>query len=260
MSTPRMPALFLGHGNPMNAIEDTPWSRGWAALGKELPAPRAILCISAHWYVRGVYVTGSPAPRLIYDFSGFPPELYRQQYPARGDSALAARTVSLLAKAGIEAALRDDWGLDHGTWSVLMHVRPAADLPVLQLSIDRSVPTSRHLELGRALAPLRDEGVLIVGSGNITHNLMHAMRWDGREQPDWAARFDADVTAALEQRDHSFLARALDSETGRRAHPSPDHYLPLLYAVGAAEGGTGATFPMTGFDLGSLSMRSVWLE
>jgi 4,5-DOPA dioxygenase extradiol len=255
-----MPTLFLGHGSPMNAIEETPWSLGWAALGKALPPPRAILSISAHWYVRGVYLTGNAVPRLIYDFSGFPPELYRQQYPARGDAALAGRIAALLCKAGVEASLRDDWGLDHGTWSVLMHLRPAADVPVLQLSIDRGAPVAHHLELGRALAPLRDEGVLIVGSGNITHNLMHALRWDGRDQPAWAVRFDADVAQALEQRDLPFLSRALDSDTGRRAHPSPDHYLPLLYTVGAAEGGSGATFPMAGFDLGSLSMRSVRLE
>ena len=256
MNTPTFPALFVGHGSPMNAIEETPWSRGWAALGAELPKPKAILCISAHWYVRGVHVTGNPAPRLIYDFSGFPPELSRVKYPAPGDRALAHRIAGLV---GNGAGVRDDWGLDHGTWSVLCHLRPAADVPVLQLSIDRGAPVARHLELGRALAPLREQGVLIAGSGNITHNLMHAMRWDGREQPSWAVGFDGDVAQALEQRDVGFLVRALDSEAGRRAHPSPDHYLPLLYAVGAAEEAKSVRFPVTGFDLGSLSMRSVVL-
>lgn len=260
MNRPKLPALFLGHGNPMNAIEETPWSRGWSSMGKGLPAFKAILCISAHWYMRGVYLTGAPVPRLIYDFSGFPPELYRVQYPARSDVALAGRIAALLSAAGTSATLRDDWGLDHGTWSVLLHLRPAADVPVLQLSIDRSVSIEKHLELGRALAPLREEGVLIIGSGNVTHNLMHAMRWDGRERPSWAVRFDSDVASALEQRDVPFLIRALDSDSGRQAHPSPDHYLPLLYTVGAAEGGIGAQFPVSGFDLGSLSMRSVRLE
>jgi 4,5-DOPA dioxygenase extradiol len=256
MNTPVVPALFVGHGSPMNAIQETPWSRGWAALGAALPTPRAILCISAHWYVRGVHVTGNPAPKLIYDFAGFPPELYKMRYPAPGDPELAQRIAALL---GGGASVRDDWGLDHGSWSVLCHLRPAADVPVLQLSIDRGASVARHLDLGRALAPLREQGVLIAGSGNITHNLMHAMRWDGREQPSWAVRFDDDVARALEQRDVGFLVRALESDAGRRAHPSPDHYLPLLYAVGAAEEAASVRFPITGFDLGSLSMRSVVL-
>lgn len=256
-----MPVVFVGHGSPMNALESTQWSDGWSALGKELPTPAAILCISAHWYVRGVHVTGGATPRLIYDFSGFPPALYRMQYPARGDAALAEHIVRTLGAtlADVDASTRDDWGLDHGSWSVLYHLRPAADVPVLQLSIDRNAPMARHVELGRALAPLREQGVLIFGSGNITHNLRHAMRWDGREQPSWAARFDADITSALEQRDVGFLTRALDSDTGRRAHPSPDHYLPLLYVVGAGESASTVRFPVTGFDLGSLSMRSVVL-
>lgn len=259
MNTPTFPALFVGHGSPMNALRETPWSRGWAALGAELatslPRPSAILCISAHWYVRGVRVTGNPAPRLIYDFSGFPPELYRMKYPASGDTALAQRIHE--AVAGSSVAL--DWGLDHGTWSVLHHLRPAADVPVLQLSIDRGAPMERHLEIGRALAPLRAQGVLIIGSGNITHNLMQAMRWDGGDDASWAVSFDADVAQALEQRDVGFLLRALESDLGRRAHPSPDHYLPLLYAVGAGEGAQSVRFPLTGFDLGSLSMRTVLL-
>lgn len=257
MNTPTFPAVFVGHGSPMNALHETQWSRGWAALGAELaralPKPSAILCISAHWYVRGVQVTGNEPPKLIYDFSGFPAELYQMKYPAPGDAALAKRISAMVAGSSVGL----DWGLDHGTWSVLHHLRPAADVPVLQLSIDRGASMARHLEIGRALAPLREQGVLILGSGNVTHNLMQAMRWDGREDASWAVSFDGEVARALEQRDVGFLARALESDLGRRAHPSPDHYLPLLYTAGAGEGAQSVEFPLTGFDLGSLSMRTV---
>lgn len=286
-SAPTMPALFVGHGSPKSALGDTPWSRGWTALGAALPTPKAILCISAHWYVRGTYVTGEPQPKQIYDFTGFPAELYRVQYPARGDVQLAQQIAGLVDRALVHggdssedgSARRDgecpgpgqgqqggqrrlafDWGLDHGTWSFLYHLRPAADVPVLQLSIDRHAPMARHLELGRALAELRGEGVLIAGSGNLTHNLRHAMRWDGGAQPSWAVDFDAEVASAVEQRDVGFLTRALDGELGRRAHPSPDHYLPLLYVVGAAEDASSVRFPTAGFDLGSLSMRSILMS
>lgn len=250
----RPPVLFLGHGSPMNAIEDTSWARGWAALGERLPAPRAILCISAHWYVRGTHVTEERSPKTIYDFSGFPRALYEVEYPAPGDPALAARIQRLLPAA----TLRQDWGLDHGAWSVLLKLRPRADVPVLQLSIDRTAPPQTHLELGRALAPLREDGVLILGSGNITHNLGHALRGGG-ELPAWAERFDRDVAAAVEARDHAFLVRALDSDDGRRSHPTAEHYLPLLYVMGAAQGFERVEYPVTGFDLGSLSMRSISL-
>lgn len=252
----RQPVLFLGHGNPMNAIEDTQWSRAWAALGGSLPSPRAILCISAHWYVRGTHLTDNRAPETIYDFSGFPRALYEVKYPAPGDPGLAAQIQKVL---GSSATLRQDWGLDHGAWSVLVHLRPRADVPVLQLSIDRTVSPQAHLELGRALAPLRDQGVLILGSGNVTHNLAHAFRSGGSELPPWAANFDRDVAAAIEARDDAFLLRALETEDGRRAHPSAEHYLPLLYVVGAARGFERVEYPVTGFDMGSLSMRSISL-
>lgn len=253
----RQPVLFLSHGSPMNAIEDTPWSRSWEELGERLPAPRAILCVSAHWYVRGTHLTGNPAPETIYDFSGFPRALYEVKYPAPGDPALASQIQKLLGSA---ATLRQDWGLDHGSWSVLVKLRPRADVPVLQLSIDRTAPPQAHLDLGRALAPLRDQGVLVLGSGNITHNLAHAFRSDGRERPPWAERFDRDVAAAIEARDDGFLVRALDTEDGRRSHPTAEHYLPLLYAVGAARGFERVEYPVTGFDMGSLSMRSISLS
>ncbi|MBK7533976.1 MAG: 4,5-DOPA dioxygenase extradiol [Myxococcales bacterium] len=254
-ATSRFPALFMGHGSPMNAVEDNAWSRGFTALGAALPVPRAILCVSAHWYVRGTHVTSNAAPELIYDFSGFPRALYEVRYPARGDAELAQRITSLLAD--VQATGRSDWGLDHGTWSLLVKLRPQADVPVLQLSIDRLARPAAHLAIGRALAPLREQGILLLGSGNITHNLAHALGGGGRERPDWAERFDRDVATALEQRDTDFLVRALETDDGRRAHPSADHYLPLLYVAGAAHDADRVSYPITGFDLGSLSMRSV---
>lgn len=250
----RMPVVFVGHGSPMNAIEDNAWSRAWRALGTALPQPRAILCVSAHWYVPGTWVTGNVAPRTIHDFGGFPKALFEVRYPAKGDVALAGRITSLLASH--EARTRDDWGLDHGAWSVLARVRPAADVPVLQLSVHRGLAPEAHLALGRALAPLRDEGVLILASGNVTHNLPHALSGDG-QLPAWASGFDADVAKALEQRDAKFLGGALATDHGRDAHPTPDHYLPLLYAAGAASPSDPISFPATGFDLGSISMRSI---
>lgn len=249
----RMPVLFLGHGNPMNAITDNAWSRSWRQLALRLPRPRAVLCVSAHWYLRGTFVTGNAAPRTIHDFGGFPPALSEVQYPARGDAALVERVLALVPTA----AARDDWGLDHGAWSVLVHLFPQADVPVVQLSIDLRQPPAAHVALGGALAALRAEGVLILASGNITHNLRHALTYAGGEPPPWAATFDTEVARALEQRDADLLTRALESPAGRMAHPSPDHYLPLLYAFGAADADDPVTFPTLGFDLGSLSMRSV---
>ncbi len=258
--TPRMPVLFVGHGNPMNALEENPWSRGFRALASELPRPRAILSVSAHWYVPGTFATSAARPETIHDFGGFPDELYRIEYPAPGDPALARRAVELVGSG--RAALSGEWGLDHGTWSVLVHLRPAADVPVVQLSLDGRLPPGGHLALGRALRPLRDEGVLILASGNVVHNLRHALgagqRGDGAT-PAWAAAFDAGVARALEAHDDAWLAEALDSEAGKLSHPSPDHYLPLLYAAGARLPGEPVRFPITGFDMGSLSMRAAIL-
>jgi 4,5-DOPA dioxygenase extradiol len=253
-----MPVLFVGHGSPMNAVEDNAWSRGFRALAALLPRPRAILSVSAHWFVPGTFAGADERPETIHDFGGFPPALYAVQYPAPGDVALAHRVVGLLGPG--RAAPSTDWGLDHGTWSVLVHLRPAADVPVIQLSLHDQLPTAEHLALGRALAPLRDEGVLVMGSGNLVHNLGHAMRSSRRgdlSTPEWARAFDADAARALERGDHDFLARALDGEGGRMSHPTPDHYLPLLYAAGAAGDSGAVSFPIEGFDLGSLSMRSV---
>src|SRR5262245_60987544 len=167
-SSVRMPVLFVGHGSPMNAIEDNPWSRAFRALGEQLPRPRAVLCVSAHWYTPGTFLTDNARPETIHDFGGFPRELHEVQYPAPGAPDLARRISQLLAAHA--ASPRSDWGLDHGTWSVLVHLLPAADIPVLQLSIDGRLPPARHIEIGKALAPLREEGVLVLGSGNVVHN------------------------------------------------------------------------------------------
>lgn len=259
----RMPVLFVGHGSPMNAIEDNRWSEGFRALAPLVARPRAILSVSAHWYVDGTYVTANAHPPTIHDFGGFPPPLYAVEYPAPGSEPLAERVVQVLAAgAGAPASPRLDWGLDHGTWSVLHRMYPRADIPVIQLSIDANLAPAEHLELGRALRPLRDEGVLILGSGNATHNLRAAFSSQARGElatPPWAARFDADVAQALEQHDGPGLIRALSGDAGRMSHPTLDHFLPLLYVLGASETQDRATFPITGFDLGSLSMRSARL-
>jgi 4,5-DOPA dioxygenase extradiol len=254
----RMPALFVGHGNPMNAIEENRWSRAFRDLAGLLPRPAAILAVSAHWYGDGTFTTAEARPRTIHDFGGFPEELYRVQYPAPGDPELALRVARLIGDG--RAAAVDGWGLDHGTWSVLVHLRPEADVPVVQLSLDARLAPAEHLAIGRALAPLREEGVLILGSGNLVHNLGHAfgaMRRGDDRTPDWARDFDLGVARALEGHDTGHLVRALDGEAGRQAHPTPDHYLPILYVAGASGADEPVRFPITGFDMASLSMRAV---
>lgn len=252
-----MPTLFLGHGNPLNAVEDNGYTRAWSALGAGIPRPKAVLAVSAHWYIQGTAVTAMPAPRTIHDFGGFPDELYRVQYPAPGDPALAKRVKTLLAPLPVD--LDERWGLDHGTWSVLCHVFPEADVPVVQLSIDKTRPPSFHYEVGKRLSSLRDEGVLILGSGNIVHNL-HAYAW-GRhpvEPLDWGVRFEQKARELLRAGDHTLL---IDYEAlGRDAKlsiPTPEHYLPLLYVIALQRKGEPVDFPVEGFDGGSVSMLAV---
>jgi 4,5-DOPA dioxygenase extradiol len=254
----RMPVLFVGHGSPMNAIDDNRWSQGFRALGQALPRPRAVLAISAHWFLPGTYVTNNARPETIHDFGGFPQALHQVIYPAPGNPELAEQVRRLLASHG--AGARSDWGLDHGTWSVLCHVRPEADVPVVQLSIDARLPPAQHIQIGKALAPLRDEGVLILGSGNIVHNLRDAfanMRAGRNATPRWASDFDAAITSALERRDGAYLSTSLETDAGKQSHPTAEHYLPLLYSFGASSEDDALTYPITGFDAGSLSMRSV---
>lgn len=252
-----LPAIFFGHGNPMNAVLSNDYTEGWRRIGESISRPKAILSISAHWFVPETGVTVGTAPRTIHDFGGFPPELYRVQYPAPGDPDLARRVREILAP--LPVALDASWGLDHGTWSVLRHAYPEADVPVVQLSIDESQPPAFHFEIGRKLAPLRGEGVLIVGSGNLVHNL-HAYAW-GRHRPepyDWAMRFETRAKALLLAGETRPL---IEYETlGKEALlsiPTPDHYLPLLYVTGARQDGDVVTFPVEGVDGGSISMLSV---
>ena len=242
----------------MNAIETNEWSRGFAALGKELPRPKAVLAVSAHWYLEGTFATADQRPRTIHDFGGFPQALYRIEYPAPGDPDLARRVVALIGAH--RASSSTAWGIDHGTWTVLVHLLPAADCPVVQVSIDERLSGAEHLATGRALAPLRDEGVLIMGSGNMVHNLGHAFsawRRGDLRTPEWAAEFDHGAAAALQNHDTDHLIQALSSPTGRMAHPTPEHYVPLLYTAGAGSAGEPVRFANVGFDMGSLSMRAV---
>ncbi|MEI9991286.1 MAG: 4,5-DOPA dioxygenase extradiol [Rhizomicrobium sp.] len=253
----KLPSIFIGHGNPMNALSDNGYTEAWKRLGQAIARPKAILSISAHWYVPQTGVTINAAPRTIHDFGGFPPALYQVRYPAPGDAALARRVQELLSPLGV--TLDDTWGLDHGTWSVLCRVYPDADIPVVQLSIDETKPASVHFEIGRRLAPLRDEGILILGSGNLVHNL-HAYAW-GRHVPqpfDWASRFEAAARKLILAGDYRPL---IDYESlGRDAAlsvPTPEHYLPLLYVLGSGEKGETIRFPVEGVDGGSISMLAV---
>lgn len=252
-----LPTIFFGHGNPMNAVQTNEFTQAWRRVGERLPRPKAILAVSAHWYVPETGVTVSTAPHTIHDFGGFPRELFEVRYPAPGDPDLARRVQALLAP--VPVTLDESWGLDHGTWSVLRHVYPAADIPVVQLAIDETKPASFHYEIGRRLAPLREEGVLIAGSGNLVHNL-HAYAW-GRHKPepyDWAVRFEDQAKRLLLANEPKPL---VEYETlGKDALlsvPTPDHYLPLLYVVGTRQAGDEVTFPVEGVDGGSISMLSV---
>jgi len=252
-----MPTIFFGHGNPMNAIQQNDWTKAWALLGKSIPRPRAVLCISAHWYLPATLVTAMQAPRTIHDFGGFPRELYQMQYRAPGSEQLAVRVCDLLADSEIEPD--HSWGLDHGAWSVLCHVYPEADVPVVQLSMDERKAPAFHFAVGRALSPLRDEEVLIVGSGNLVHNL-HTYAW-GKQQPepyDWAVRFEESAKRLMLANDFEPL---IDYERLGRdallAIPTLDHYLPLLYVLGAKRENDAISFPVQGIDGGSVSMLAV---
>jgi 4,5-DOPA dioxygenase extradiol len=256
--TNRMPAVFFGHGNPLNALRQNTWTEGWAAVGSSVPRPRAVLCVSAHWYLPGTFVTAQDAPRTIHDFGGFPRELYEVRYPAPGSPELARRVRELLAPAA-DVGLDQRWGLDHGAWSVLCHAFPAADVPVVQLSIDETLPAQGHYELAKLLAPLRDEGVLVAGSGNLVHNL-HAYAWGraGVEPLDWAVRFEAQARALIAANDHAPLVNYERlGPDARLSAPTPDHYLPLLYALALRQEDDEVAFPVEGFDGGSVSMLTV---
>lgn len=265
--SPRMPVLFLGHGSPLNAIEDNAWRRSWQAMGQELLAraakPQLILCISAHWLTQGGWqLTGAAAPKTIHDFGGFPQALFDQQYPAPGAPAVARSLAQELKSPTNGAALGLDtpeWGLDHGTWSVLKPMFPKANIPVLQLSMDYSRAPAEHYALGQQLQKLRERGVLIVGSGNIVHNLRASRRGaPDNEAYDWASEFDGVVQEQIKKGQLDALQNFQHlGAVAQQAHPTHEHYLPLLYAAGAARPDEMPRFFNTGYQLASISMRSV---
>jgi 4,5-DOPA dioxygenase extradiol len=254
MSDKRMPVLFVGHGSPMNAIEDNEYSQTWQSIGKTLPRPQAILCISAHWETPATQLTGMAHPKTIHDFYGFPRELNEMQYPAPGSAQLVARVSEILGADRV--GLDQRWGLDHGTWSVLARMYPAADIPVVQLSLAQTRDGQFHYDLGKQLAPLRDEGILILGSGNAVHNL-GMISFDDKPYP-WAVEFDQKVKTCLEKNDHEPLIHFQDQgRAAALAINSGEHYLPLLYIMALQRPEEQAVFYCESVSMGSLSMRCV---
>jgi 4,5-DOPA dioxygenase extradiol len=250
-----MPVLFLGHGNPMNAITDNDFVRGWRRVGEALPKPRAVLCISAHWETRGVFVTAMEKPKTIHDFGGFPQELFEVEYPAPGSPELAHAARQAVTQASVE--LDHQWGLDHGCWSVLKHLYPGADVPVVQMSLDYTKPPRWHYELATELGVFRRKGILVVGSGNMVHNLGRA-NWQKKEGFDWALAADARLKKLIADNDHKALVNygALGAEV-QLAVPTPEHYLPLLYVLALKGEQEGVSFFNEKTELGSISMTSV---
>ena len=253
--TARMPAAFIGHGSPMNTLETNRFTAAWRAFGASLPRPRAVVAISAHWYINGTAVTAMATPRTIHDFYGFPQRLFDFRYPARGATDVAQEVADLVKPdyAGLD---HDSWGIDHGTWSVLAHVFPAADVPVVQLAVHASKPSGYHLEIGRRLAPLRDRGVLVVASGNIVHNL-RLIQFNRPELAyDWGVRFDGAVHDAMARSPAAVAALESHPDYARSA-PTPEHWLPLLYIAGICDAaGEGASTLVEGCTMGSISMTS----
>ena len=249
----RMPALFIGHGSPMNTLELNGFTQAWRSLGGTLPKPRALVVVSAHWFFGATAVTAMATPRTIHDFYGFPPELFAFQYPAAGAPDIAQEVADAVKPTwcGLD---RDQWGLDHGTWSVLAHLRPDADVPVIQLSINALKPLAYHLELGARLAPLRDRGIMLLGSGNVVHNLAR-LHWDEPDSAfDWAERFDDAVLEQL-QADPGAILKVVEHRDYELAVPTPDHFIPMLYMAGVAAASGEAMAPLVrGYSMGSLSM------
>jgi 4,5-DOPA dioxygenase extradiol len=255
----KLPALFVGHGSPMNAIEDNEFSRTWAKFGKEIPKPKAVLVISAHWLTNGTYVTAMEAPRTIHDFGGFPQELFNVQYPAKGSPEVANETAKLITSTNV--GLDHEWGLDHGTWSIVKHMYPNADIPVLQLSIDYNKPAQYHFDLAQQLKSLRSKGVLIIGSGNMVHNL-GMVAWDKLQEPgfgfDWAIEMNTIFKDKIGNRDFKSL---IDYEklgsAAKLAIPTPDHYYPLIYSIALQDKQDEISFFNDKLVGGSLNMTSV---
>lgn len=255
-ATDKLPVLFVGHGSPMNIITDNSYRKEWEKLGSKLPVPKAILCISAHWLTRGTYVTMSEKPVTIHDFGGFPDELYSQQYPAPG----AVEQAKLTIQSSKTVAIKEDheWGLDHGAWCVLKAIYPKANIPVYQMSIDFGKPMEYHYNLAKELAVLRSKGVLIVASGNIVHNL-GAVDFSGKtKEVDWAIEFDQYVKHNIDAaNDKALIDYQKLGKLAAMAHPSNDHYIPLIYSLGLRDAADKISYFNESFDLGSISMRSV---
>ncbi len=253
----RMPVLFIGHGSPMNAIEDNAYSQSWHAMGKKLPRPQAILSVSAHWLTKGTKVGSMSQPKTIHDFGGFPKKLFDQQYPAPGSPELAKLTQELVTHSHIQTD--ESWGLDHGTWSVLLPMYPAADIPVFQLSLDYDQPPTYHYEIGKQLNKLRDKGVLIIGSGNLVHNLGMVDWGNTGKTFDWAQEFDHKFTEWINKGDHASVLnyQKLLGKTATMAHPTYDHLLPLFYILGLQQKNEKVTYFNDRIDMGSISMRSM---
>lgn len=254
-----MPVLFMGHGSPMNAIEDNEFSRTWRETAKRIPTPKAVLCISAHWLTRGTFVTAMNQPQTIHDFGGFPQALFDVQYPAAGNPDLAKHTASLIQSTHV--GLDHDWGLDHGTWSVVRHMYPEANIPVLQLSIDYHQPAAFHYELAQQLLSLRKKGVLIIGSGNMVHNL-RMVAWDKLNQSeygfDWAIEMNELFKERIGNGDHQSLIEYQKlNKAALLAIPTPDHYFPLIYSAALARSNDEITFFNDKAVGGSLTMTSV---
>ena len=257
MTKKKLPTIFIGHGSPMNAINDNDFTTMLKKLGSQYEKPKAILSISAHWMTRKTMVTAMSKPKTIHDFYGFPESLYQVQYPAPGDKDLAKKVQKLLGEdlVGLD---EDKWGLDHGTWTVLRHIYPDADIPVVQLSIDMSKPLSYHLELGKKLESLREEGILIFGSGNIVHNLRSLHPVEEAQPFPWAKNFDLFVKDQIDKKEFSPLVDENEILVkGKRSVPTPEHYIPLLYTLGASSQDDKTIYDFEGYHHGSLSMRCV---
>jgi len=255
----RMPVIFAGHGSPMNGIENNSFSQTWRQLPKQIPKPSAIICVSAHWLTNGTFITAMDHPKTIHDFGGFPDELYQVQYPVPGNPALAAETARLIKKTNVE--MDHDWGLDHGAWTVIRHMYPDAAIPVLQLSIDYHKPAHYHYELAAELSTLRDKGVLVIGSGNMVHNL-RMVAWDKLDSPgfgfDWAIEMNEIFKQKISDNDHQPLLKYQTlNKAAALAIPTPDHYYPLIYTLGLQQSKDKIEFFNDSLVAGSLTMTSV---